>query len=200
MPFEFAFLDWLLQFHTPTMDALAVFFNYAGAHGEIWIALTLILLFSRRTRRAGLAMALALGLYMITGHFLLKPLFARPRPCDLNKAVTLLVPRPNGYSFPSGHTSSAFAAAWALFRNDRQLGIPALVLAAFIGFTRLYLCMCTFPPTCWAASYSALCWASWATFWPTNWQNSARKNKSYKILAEKQGCFTGFRETAPFLS
>lgn len=47
MPFEFAFLDWLLQFHTPTMDALAVFFNYAGAHGEIWIALTLILLFSR---------------------------------------------------------------------------------------------------------------------------------------------------------
>ena len=139
MPFEFAFLDWLLQFHTPTMDALAVFFNYAGAHGEIWIALTLILLFSRRTRRAGLAMAMALGLYMITGHFLLKPLFARPRPCDLNKAVTLLVPRPNGYSFPSGHTSSAFAAAWALFRNDRQLGIPALVLAAFIGFTRLYL-------------------------------------------------------------
>ncbi len=125
MPFEFAFLDWLLQFHTPTMDALAVFFNYADAHGEIWIALTLILLFSRRTRRAGLAMALALGLYMITGHFLLKPLFARPRP--------------NGYSFPSGHTSSAFAAAWALFRNDRQLGIPALVLAAFIGFTRLYL-------------------------------------------------------------
>lgn len=47
--------------------------------------------------------------------------------------------RPNGHSFPSGHTSSAFAAAAALFCQNKRLGIPALVLAAFIGFTRLYL-------------------------------------------------------------
>ena len=44
MPFEFAFLDWLQQFHNPVLDALAVFLNYAGEHGEIWIAFTLLLL------------------------------------------------------------------------------------------------------------------------------------------------------------
>lgn len=139
MPFEFAFLDWLQQFRNPVLDALAVFFNYAGEHGEIWIAFTLILLLFRRTRKAGLAMAIALISYLIAGDFILKPLFARPRPCDVNTAVTILVNRPHGHSFPSGHTASAFAAAFALWLQNRKLGVPALVLAAFIAFTRLYL-------------------------------------------------------------
>ena len=139
MPFEFAFLDWLQQFHNPVLDALAVFLNYAGEHGEIWIAFTLILLLCRRTRKAGLAMAIALVSYLVAGDFILKPLFARPRPCDVNTAVTILVKRPHGHSFPSGHTASAFAAAFALWRQDRKLGSPALILAAFIAFTRLYL-------------------------------------------------------------
>ena len=139
MPFEFAFLDWLQQFRNPVLDALAVFFNYAGEHGEIWIAFTLILLLCRRTRKAGLAMAIALISYLVAGDFILKPLFARPRPCDVNTAVTILVKRPHGHSFPSGHTASAFAAAFALWLQNRKLGVPALVLAAFIAFTRLYL-------------------------------------------------------------
>ena len=139
MPFEFAFLDWLQQFHNPVLDALAVFLNYAGEHGEIWIAFTLLLLLFRRTRKAGCAMATALVLYLVAGDCILKPLFARPRPCDVNTAITILVKRPHGHSFPSGHTASAFAAAFALWLQNRKLGVPALVLAAFIAFTRLYL-------------------------------------------------------------
>ena len=139
MPFEFAFLDWLQQFRNPVLDALAVFFNYAGEHGEIWIAFTLLLLLCRRTRKAGAAMAIALVSYLIAGDCILKPLFARPRPCDVNTAATILVKRPHGHSFPSGHTASAFAAAFALWLQNRKLGTPALVLAAFIAFTRLYL-------------------------------------------------------------
>ena len=139
MPFEFAFLDWLYQFRNPVMNTISIFFDYAGAHGEIWIAFALLLLLFRRTRKAGFAMAVALVLYMAAGHFFLKPLFARPRPCDLNTSITMLVARPHGHSFPSGHTASAFAAAFALWLQNRKLGVPALVLAAFIAFTRLYL-------------------------------------------------------------
>ena len=62
MPFEFAFLDWLYQFRNPVMNAISIFFDYAGAHGEIWIAFTLLLLLFRRTRKAGFAMAVALVL------------------------------------------------------------------------------------------------------------------------------------------
>lgn len=139
MPIEFTFLDWLHQFTHPMMDALAVFFNWAGMHGELWILFGVLLLVRRPTRKAGLAMLLALLFYLVAGDMILKPLFARPRPCDLNPLVQLLVARPNGHSFPSGHTSSAFAAAGALFFQNKRLGVPALVLAAFIGFTRLYL-------------------------------------------------------------
>ena len=139
MPFEFTILDALQALRCPVLDALAVFFDAAGAHGELWIAFTAVLLAFRRTRKAGFAMALALCLYMVSGHFILKPLFARPRPCDVNTAITILVKRPHGHSFPSGHTASAFAAAFALWLQNRKLGVPALVLAAFIAFTRLYL-------------------------------------------------------------
>ena len=104
MPFEFAFLDWLYQFRNPVMNAISIFFDYAGAHGEIWIAFTLLLLLFRRTRKAGFAVA-----------------------------------RPHGHSFPSGHTASGVAAAYALWLQNRKMGAPALVLAAFIAFTRLYL-------------------------------------------------------------
>ena len=106
MPFEFAFLDWLYQFRNPVMNAVSIFFDYAGAHGEIWIAFTLLLLLFRRT---------------------------------LNTSITMLVARPHGHSFPSGHTASGVAAAYALWLQNRKLGAPALVLAAFIAFTRLYL-------------------------------------------------------------
>lgn len=138
MPFEFSLLDWLQTVHTPVMDAIAVFFDAAGAHGEIWIVLAAVLLAFRRTRKAGCAVALALVLHLLVCNMLLKPLFARPRPCDL-RTVEMLVPRPNGDSFPSGHTCSAFAAAFALWLERKRLGIAALVLAGFIGFTRLYL-------------------------------------------------------------
>ena len=53
MSFEFTLLDALQALRCPVLDALAVFFDQAGARGEIWIAFTAVLLAFRRTRRAG---------------------------------------------------------------------------------------------------------------------------------------------------
>ena len=50
--------------------------------------------------------------------------------------------RPNGdccESFPSGHTSAAFAGA--MFINNRygvKFGIPSILLASFVGYSRVY--------------------------------------------------------------
>ena len=66
-------------------------------------------------------MLLSLGLEILCCNFLLKPLVARPRPCDVNRAVQLLIPRPEDFSFPSGHTGASFAAASGLFFSRSRL-------------------------------------------------------------------------------
>ena len=43
------------------------------------------------------------------------------------------------FSFPSGHTSSAFAACAAILFLNRKIGIPAMVFAALMGFSRIYV-------------------------------------------------------------
>jgi undecaprenyl-diphosphatase len=43
------------------------------------------------------------------------------------------------FSFPSGHTSSAFAACAAILFINRKIGIPAMVFAALMGFSRIYV-------------------------------------------------------------
>ena len=82
----------------------------------------------------------ALILDMILCNGILKHVFARVRPCDVNTTIQLLVPRPSDYSFPSGHTAASFAAVAALFfAGQKKLWKPALVLAVLIAFSRLYL-------------------------------------------------------------
>ena len=122
------FLDWLM----PKLTLL-------GEGGAIWIAAALVLLALRRHRRAGLILAAGLICSLLLGNLLLKPLVARPRPCWLDPAVELLIRIPGDYSFPSGHSLSAFIAATVLLRQDKRMGIPALVLAALLAFSRLYL-------------------------------------------------------------
>ena len=43
------------------------------------------------------------------------------------------------YSFPSGHTIASFEAATVLLKNSKKMGIPAMILAVLIAFSRLYL-------------------------------------------------------------
>ncbi|MCT4634979.1 MAG: phosphatase PAP2 family protein [Rickettsiales bacterium] len=53
---------------------------------------------------------------------------------------TSLNERPNGkdYSFPSGHTASAFQGAFFLQkRYGSEYGVPAMALAGFTGYTRV---------------------------------------------------------------
>ena len=110
-----------------------------GNGGAVWIFLALSLLLYPDTRDAGINISIALILESVCCNFYLKPLVARPRPCDLKTNYTLLIPRPTDRSFPSGHTAASFAAVSALYLSHQRFWIPALILAILIGYSRLYL-------------------------------------------------------------
>lgn len=56
------------------------------------------------------------------------------------ETLTILISEPGEFSFPSGHTSSSFAAAVVLFMLlPKKEGVPAMILAFLIGISRLYV-------------------------------------------------------------
>ena len=83
-------------------------------------------------------MIIAMAITYLVGNLFLKNVIARPRPCAVDTGVTLKIPFPSEYSFPSGHTSNGFAGAVTIFSYYRKAGILSLLMAAVIAFSRLY--------------------------------------------------------------
>ena len=109
------------------------------AKGIFWIAIGVVCLIFKKYRKMGLQVLLSMLATLIIGNVIVKNLVARPRPCDIDTAVALLLSRPHGHSFPSGHSINSMSAAVALFLNNKKIGIPAIIIATLIGFSRLYL-------------------------------------------------------------
>ena len=125
---------------------LNVFFSlvtHLGDGGIFWICVAVLMLFFKRTRKAGITMGVALVLGLIIGNGILKNVFGRVRPYDLEGARMLkdqlLVKAPSDASFPSGHTLASFESAVVLMIRDKRFGIPALVIAVSVALSRLYL-------------------------------------------------------------
>ena len=124
-----AFLDFV-------MPVITLF----GEDGIFWIAVTLFMLFSKKTRKAGCVMALSLILGLLVGNLTLKPLIARPRPYSIDTDAYLLIDTLSDYSFPSGHTLCCFEAAVSLLVcGYKRWGSAALILAFLVAFSRIYL-------------------------------------------------------------
>ena len=139
MPWEFDFLYALQGIHGPVLDQLMVFVSTLGNAGIFWIILSLIFCIPKKTRKTGLQMVVTMAIAFIIANLILKNLVARDRPCWIDKSVSLLIPDPKDFSFPSGHSVNGFAASVALLLNDKRFGIPAVILAAVIAFSRMYL-------------------------------------------------------------
>lgn len=123
------------------LDPIMVVLSYIGEYGVFWILLAIVLLFSRKTRAAGVCALAAMALGFLCGDMIIKNIIARPRPFLLNPQVDMNIPGPTSYSFPSGHSTSAFAAVTALFgmlKEKRWIAYSGLVLAILIVFSRMY--------------------------------------------------------------
>lgn len=135
-------------FHDITWLNYAIkYISVLAAHGEISIACCAILLIFKRTRRCGLAMAVALVVDFVVVNLILKNAVGRERPWtheelgwaeDFYRQYGIELSR--DYCFPSGHTAVTFCAVAVLVIFYRAKAIPAVFVALLIGFSRIYLC------------------------------------------------------------
>lgn len=150
--FDLPILEWIQEnVANGFLDFLMPIITIFGDAGIFWIACAAVMLIFPKTRKTGLAMGVALVMGLLVCNICLKPLVARMRPlvyeveilgnsaADLLHSGQLLVGKPSDFSFPSGHTIASFEAAGVLMLNNKKLGIPALVLAILIAFSRMYL-------------------------------------------------------------
>lgn len=153
--------DWL----TPVMIVITFF----GEGGYFWIAVCLLLLIFKKTRRLGIICSLSLAFTFLCCNLVIKPAVDRTRPWVLFEAVIRMIPDPGDPSFPSGHSANAMGPAWGMFmaslppklnggarsydavpclgwngigadpRTVHKFSIAAIILAVLIGISRLYL-------------------------------------------------------------
>ena len=144
---DFAVLDFLQKLHSKVLDFIMQAVTLSGDNGYIWIALCIVLLCIPKTRRIGVFTAVTLITEVILNDGIIKGIIARERPFIQNSAIDTIIRQPSGYSFPSGHSASSFAAATAVYMHNKKLGIPAYIMAALIAFSRLYF-LCSLPVRC----------------------------------------------------
>jgi undecaprenyl-diphosphatase len=115
-------------------------FTSLGNAGIIWIAAAVVMLFFRRTRRAGVLALGGLLINLLAVNLTLKPLIGRPRPWLVIEGFEPLV-YSHSPSFPSGHTSSSFAFAFAVLPavDMKWLKITSVAAATLMGLSRLYV-------------------------------------------------------------
>jgi undecaprenyl-diphosphatase len=120
---------------------LTVFATRSG-DGWLWYALGLILIVYGGERRwlaigAG-TFAAAAGVFMFRT---LKHASRRKRPCEVEPHCWASILPPDKYSFPSGHSITAFAVAISIGLFYPQLEICLLIAASLIAASRIILGM-----------------------------------------------------------
>ncbi|MDD4126036.1 MAG: phosphatase PAP2 family protein [Eubacteriales bacterium] len=138
--FEIGILKAIQSIKCPFLDFIMPKISFLGNSGWIWIAAAAALLCFKKTRKHGITLAFGLIICLLLNNLTLKPLIARDRPFIYDPTIKLIINAPKEYSFPSGHTLSAFMAATVLWHCDkRRFGYAAFIIASLIGFSRLYL-------------------------------------------------------------
>ena len=110
-------------FRIPFFLALLALFIWGGKRGR-WLAILGII---------------GVGLADFTSHQFLKPLFARPRPCQELDGVRLLMGCGGFYGFPSNHACNFFGTAVFFTYFYRRAGLILFGPALLVGWSRIYV-------------------------------------------------------------
>jgi undecaprenyl-diphosphatase len=127
--------------HPPLANRLMYGITSVMRGGLGWMVLlaAAALLDRRRGRQAFHAVAPPLWFATMTVEYPIKSYFRRRRPFrDIVQAIAV-GRKPGSFSFPSGHSASAFAGAWLISRHYPDLAALWYALASITAFSRIYL-------------------------------------------------------------
>ncbi len=131
--------DFLESISCGILDVFFKAITYTGNGGAIWIGVILGFFIHKKTRKIGVAVMLSLLSVVLLNNFVLKEIFDRTRPFVADPNIKLLIGIPSGSSFPSGHSSSSFACATAVFMFNKKWGVVAFGYAVLMAISRIYL-------------------------------------------------------------
>ncbi len=127
------------------------FFSFLSLRGNsilFWIVLIVIAILLEERKHPGIqkkdiqfitTFLLSFLFTSLLVNVVLKNIFQRPRPLPTTTYNLITTTCPSDYSFPSGHASSAFAAATVLAAFDKKRRWVYFTFAFLISFSRIYL-------------------------------------------------------------
>ena len=192
LPFDLPMLEGIQSsMRNDFFDGFFKTVTHLGDAGIFWILLTIALLIIPKTRKLGYCSAIALVLDVLLVNCCIKPIVNRDRPYTMAeyaaRGIQLLIKEAHDASFPSGHTAASFASAVAILFYNRKMGIPAIILAVIIGFSRLYVAI-HFPSDVFVGAIVGILCAIIAYF---------ICQKTYPMLENKFGKKTGNKMPEP---
>ena len=129
-------------FFSPFLELISLM----GKGGIFLILLSFCLMFFKKTRRFGTAMLLGVAIGALFTNLFIKVVIARPRPyADENGFFYPLWQLMGSHtesdkSFPSGHTTAAFATMTPVFLlGKKRVSWTALLFGFLMGLSRIYL-------------------------------------------------------------
>jgi undecaprenyl-diphosphatase len=127
--------------HNRWLNGFFRFFTLIFTGGLSWyLIMVLTILFDpRKGTRVVRHTVLPLSAATSLVEFPIKAFFHRSRPFIAFIQAIVIGKKPGSWSFPSGHSASAFAGAWLLSRDFPGQSPFFFLLAALVGFSRIYL-------------------------------------------------------------
>lgn len=123
----------------PLLDPVMVLLTQLGLGSvQLTLLVPLVVWGGPATRRTAILCVIAFVISGVASQ-ILKNAIPRPRPVLVVDDCRFLIGMLRFHSFPSGHTATSFAIAWVAGSRHRRWRGPLLLLAALVGYSRVYV-------------------------------------------------------------